>query len=187
VYPRILIERKEFENFTKFVLKMREKEEIMAESIVKVPLDATMDYDYIAFSFNGKHSYEDFGIYRTSDGDRYNENLIPTLQDKTAEVPGGDGMYYFGSTHKQKEFNISFAFDNISETQLAEMKRWLNGKDVGELWLSEAPYKVWSAKVSGQPTFKYLPFEINGKRVYRGEGSVKFVSYYPYAHTPDFV
>jgi hypothetical protein len=71
--------------------------------------------DFLAFSFNGKHSWDDFHIYRTSDGDRYNENLTPTLTDKTAEVPGGDGMYYFGTTHKQRDFNISFAFDSLTE------------------------------------------------------------------------
>jgi phage-related protein len=101
---------------------MREKEDIMAESIVKAPRDSTMDYDYIAFSFNGKHSYDDFGIIRTSDGDRYNENLSPALTDKTAEIPGGDGMYFFGSTHKQRDFSINFAFDNMSESTFREMK-----------------------------------------------------------------
>jgi hypothetical protein len=69
----------------------------MAESIVKVPRDAASDMDFLAFSFNGQHSWDDFGIYRVVDGDRYNENLSPTLIDKTAEVPGGDGMYFFGT------------------------------------------------------------------------------------------
>jgi hypothetical protein len=97
---RDIIIRKEFENFTKFDVKMREKEEIMAVSIVKVPSDDALGLDFLAFSFNGKHSWDDFGIYRVSDGNRYNENLSPTLTDKTAEVPGGDGMYYFGTYHK---------------------------------------------------------------------------------------
>ena len=52
--------------------------------------------DYIGFIFNGKHSSE-FGIVRTSDGSRFNENLLPTIQDKTVQVPGGDGTYFFGS------------------------------------------------------------------------------------------
>ena len=76
----------------------------MAESIVKTPTlrdkEGVIDYDYIAFSFKGLHSYDDFNIYRTSDGDRYNEELMPTAQDVTAEVPGGDGMYYFDTKHK---------------------------------------------------------------------------------------
>jgi predicted phage tail component-like protein len=114
--------------------------------------------DFLAFSFNGKHSWDDFGIYRTIDGDRYSENFAPTLNDKTAEVPGGDGMYYFGTTHKQRDFSISFAFDHLTEAQLHEMKKWLNGKEMGDLWFSEAPHKVWIAKPSDNSAIKYIPF-----------------------------
>ena len=39
----------------------------MAECIVRAPKDSKADYSYIAFSFGGLHSYEDFGLYRTSD------------------------------------------------------------------------------------------------------------------------
>ena len=69
-------------------------------SIVKVPKDNEADYDFIAFSFDGLHSIEDFGIYRVSDGDRYNENLAPTMNDRTADNPARDGQYYFGTSHK---------------------------------------------------------------------------------------
>lgn len=160
----------------------------MAESRVKVPSQEAQGMDFLAFSFNGKHSWDDFHIYRTSDGDRYNENLTPTLTDKTAEVPGGDGMYYFGTTHKQKDFNISFAFDSLTEVQLKELKKWLNGKEMGDLWFQETPYKVWTAKPAGNSSIKYIPFDDeNGQRVYKGEGTVQFTAYWPYAHTPDYV
>lgn len=159
----------------------------MGESIVKVPTDLTMDYDFIAFTFNGKHSYEDFGIIRTSDGDRYNDNLAPTMTDKTAEVPGGDGTYYFGTTHKQKDFNISFAFEHMTEQKYREMRRWLNGKEMGDLWFAEMPYKVYTAKVTGIPNIKTISFDEDGERIYKGEGSVTFTAYWPYAHTPDYV
>ena len=94
----------------------------MVESVVKLPRDLNGDMDFLAFSFGGKHSWDDFGIYRTINGDRYDESLSPALTDKTAEVPGGDGMYYFGTTHKQRNFNINFAFDNMSEEKFKEMR-----------------------------------------------------------------
>jgi phage-related protein len=141
---------------------MREKEEIMAESIVKVPSTADKDFDFLAFSFKGKHSWDDFKIYRTSNGERYNEQLTPTLKDITAEVPGGDGMYYFGTTHQQKNFNIDFAFDSMTEAQYRGMKKWLNGKELGDLWFEEAPYKVYTAKVTGSATLKTICFEEDG-------------------------
>ena len=50
--------------------------------------------DYIGFTFNGVHS-DTLGIKRTSEGSRFNENLLPTIQDKTVQVPGGDLMYHF--------------------------------------------------------------------------------------------
>jgi hypothetical protein len=88
-------------------------------SIVEVPQNTDMDYDYIAFSFDGKHSYEDFGIYRVSDSkEGYNENLTSVMIDKTVEVPGSDGQFYFGTQHKNRVFNIKFAFDNLSEEKL---------------------------------------------------------------------
>lgn len=165
----------------------------MAISRVIPPKNATMDYDYIAFTFDGKNSYDDFGIIRTGDGDRYNEELLPTAQDITAEVTGGDGTYFFNTCHKQKVFNISFAFDNLNDTKVREMKQWLDGKKVADLWFAENPYKVYSAKVTGQPNIKFVPFdEYNAAgekigRVYKGEGSVTFTCYWPYAHTPDYV
>ena len=160
----------------------------MAESIVKVPKNNTLDYDFIAFSFRGKHSYEDFGLYRTSGGNRYKEDLSPTLTDKTAEASGQDGMYFFNAFHKQKVFNINFAFDSMDDNQLRELKSWLNGKELGDLWFAECPYKVYTAKVTGQPTMNFVPFDDSVRgRVYKGDGTIQFTCYWPYAHTPDYI
>jgi hypothetical protein len=60
------------------------------------------------------------------------------------------------------------------------MKNWLNGKELGDLWFAEEPYKVYTAKVTGTPNIKFIPFDktyIEGgvkkiKRVYRGEGTI---------------
>lgn len=158
------------------------------ELIVYAPKDPTFDYDYVAFSFNGKNSYDDFGIYRTSDSGRYNLPLIPELSDQTADVVGTDGQYYFSTYHKKKTFTVNFAFDRITESQLREFKRWLNGKELAPLWFAENPYKVYQAKVTGQVSFSALPFDDDElKRVYKGNGSVQFTCYYPYARTPDKV
>ena len=58
--------------------------------------------DFIGFTYDGKHSFRDWGIYRTSDGSRYNDNIVPQMTEKVAEVPGGDGQYYFNTLHKSK-------------------------------------------------------------------------------------
>jgi hypothetical protein len=54
----------------------------------------------------------------------------------------------------------------------------LNSKESGDLWFAENPYKVYTAKVTGQPTIKYVPFDVRNSagnivgRTYSGEGSV---------------
>lgn len=156
------------------------------ESIVRAPQNPNMDYDFIAFTFGEYNSYDDFGIYRVIK-DRHSEYLAPTINDKTAEIAGRDGAYLFSSQHKPKQFNIDFAFDNLDEIKLRAMKEWLSGKEMKDLWFAEAPYKVYCAKVTGHPVLKYIPFEEEGKRVYKGEGTVQFTAYWPYAHTPDLV
>lgn len=144
----------------------------------------TRDYDFIGFTYGDKHSIDDFGIYRTSDGDRYNDNLIPQLTDKTADIPGGDGQYYFSSHYKPRQFSIPIAFDSLKEKQYQEVRKWLNGKEIKELIFDEHPYKVYSAKVTGTPQLKTICFYEGGERVYKGEGTIQFTCYYPFAHTP---
>lgn len=143
--------------------------------------------DYIGFIFNGQHSSE-FGIVRTSDGSRFNENLLPTIQDKTVQVPGGDGTYFFGSYYTQRQFTIPFAFDSMTEEQFNKLKNWLGDKKPHDLIFDEAPYKVYKAKITGSATIKYIPFmelddNSNEIRIYKGEGSIQFTCYQPYARS----
>lgn len=148
-----------------------------------------MDTDFIGFTYNKLHSIRDLNIYRVSEGSRYNSNPVPNWNDKTMENSGGDGTYFFGSTHKNKQFNINIAFDSLTETQLRKLKQLFNGKEVGELIFDEAPYKAYAAKVTGTPQLKTIPFDGNdqGERIYKGEGTITFTCYHPYAYTPDWV
>ena len=139
--------------------------------------------DYIGFSFNGVHSSE-LGIKRTSEGSRFNENLLPVIQDKAVQIPGGDGMYYFGSYYTQRQFNISYAFDSLTEQQLGRIKAVFGDKKPHRLIFDEAPYKVYLAKVTGSASIKHIPFaEGATNRVYKGEGSIQFTAYEPFARS----
>lgn len=136
--------------------------------------------DFIGFSFNGVHSTE-LGIKRASDGSRYNENLLPTFQDRTVQVPGGNGTYYFGSQYTQRQISVSFAFDALTEEMFMRLRSVFSDQEIHELWFDEAPYKIYSAKVQAPPTIKYICFDVKGERIYKGEGSVNFICYYPFA------
>ena len=145
--------------------------------------DSQYSSDYIGFTFNGVHSGT-LGIKRTSEGSRFNENLLPTIQDKTVQVPGGDGMYHFGSYYTQRQFNISYAFDALTEEQLARIKALFGDKKIHELIFDESPYKVYQAKVTGTASIKHIPFaEGATNRIYKGEGTIQFTAYNPYAHS----
>lgn len=140
--------------------------------------------DFIGFTFNGCRSSE-FNIYSVSDGSRYQDNLVPNPIDYTEQVPGGVGQYYFGSDMDIKEFPLSIAYDNLSELQVRELRNWLAPDTVGELIFDERPYKTYTAKISTSPSLSFICFDKynsnTGKkeRVYKGEGSINFVCYYP--------
>lgn len=144
--------------------------------------------DFIGFTFNGVHS-SDMGIIRTSDGSRFNENLLPTFTDKTVQIPGGDGTYYFGSNYTQRQISISVATDELTETQFRQLKQWLGDKQIHPLIFDEAPYKTYMVKTSSAPTLKFICFdnitknnnEMVVNRVYKGEGSLQFIAYFPFA------
>ena len=135
--------------------------------------------DFIGFSFN-EHRSEELGIVRVSDGSRYNEDLIPTAQDKTVQVPGGDGFYYFGSDYTQRQFSINIAFDELTEKQFRELQQVFGTKELGKLVFDERPYKYYMVK-SGKPQLKYICFGKEGERIYKGEGTLTFTAYYPFA------
>lgn len=143
--------------------------------------------NFIGFTFNNVHS-STLGIMRISEGGRYNEDLLPTYEDKVVEAPGTDETYYFGSYYKQKIIRIPIAFDDLSEVQIRKIKQLFSDKQIHELWFDESPYKAYNVKINGTPNLKYLCFEkinIDGsvQRVYRGEGEISFIAFYPFAHS----
>ena len=92
-------------------------------------------------------------------------------------------MYYFGSYYTQRQFNISYAFDALTEEQLARIKALFGDKKIHELIFDETPYKVYQAKVTGSASIKHIPFaEGATNRIYKGEGNIQFTAYDPYAH-----
>lgn len=192
------------------------------------------DFTGFTFVYNG-HSYttEELGITRVSDGDRYNEPLIPELEDKTIEIPGLDGSYFYGSDFKARNFSIKIAFDEMTEVQFRLMRQVFGVKHTGLLIFDEAPYKQYRVKIASPPELDFVCFDERERtpgesrdgirvadrterevenvdeetgetttetviditreqvtpwvysdqtrRVYKGEGTIEFVAYYPFA------
>lgn len=146
----------------------------------------------------GDHKASDYHLVRVSDGSRYNDNLLPNLTDKTAEIPGGDGMYYFNTYYKQRTIQVNVAFDAVTETDLRAIRLWLSGKQIRDLVFAERPNVHYRAKVTGTPSFKYIAFDEKtphlsnntagagtaptdtSSLIYKGEGSITFTCYEPF-------
>lgn len=136
---------------------------------------------WLGFTYNGIHSSA-LGITRTISG-RFNENLIPTTKDTTASLEGVDSVKYWGTTYTKRDIPVSFAFEGMSETQLLALRYFTQAKAIHDLIFDEAPYKVYSAKITGTAMTKYIAFEEGPKRYYNGEGSMTFTCYFPYARS----
>lgn len=138
--------------------------------------------DFTGFRFNGKHSSE-LHIYRTSDGSRYNDNLVPNFNDVTAQIAGGDGMLYWESFYTSRQFTVPIAFDALTEVDYRALRNTFSGKTEGQLIFDEAPYKYYYVKMQNPPQLKTICFNVGGTRIYKGEGTLNFISYYPYARS----
>ena len=163
-----------------------------------------MKGDFLSFSFMGVDSSEDLNIVRTSDGDRFDEDLTPEIKDVTVEVPGMDGEYFFGSTYGTRTFEISFAYDSLTEEQFRKLRKVYGQRRQGELIFSERPYKRYIAKIESPIELSYVCFDEHRytddgsrgtgikdrelrtisedtQRIYKGEGKITFIAYFPFA------
>lgn len=114
--------------------------------------------DFTGFTFGNVHS-SDLGIYRVSGGDRYEEGLHPEIKDKTVEVPGLNGEYYFGSDYGTRTIDLEFAFDSVTEEQLRQIKRVFGTKQNKDLIFDETPYKKYIAKLASPVELSYVCFD----------------------------
>lgn len=141
-------------------------------------------HSYTGFSFGGRHCSQ-FGLIRVSNADRYTTGLLPQGEEKSIRVPGQDGSYYFGNTHKTKTIPLEIAFDKLTKEKLHKMQEWLSEETTNLLVLDEAPYKGYFAKCDSMQSISYVPFdeEENGVKqtFYKGRGTLNFTCYYPYA------
>ena len=138
--------------------------------------------DLTGFKFGDYHSSQ-FGLIRVSNGSRYNEYLLPTLKNTTTDVPGMEGTLYFGTQKTTRSFQVDMAFDSLTEEDIRDIREWLTGAH--PLIFDERPYIQYMCILNSAPQLKYLTFEENGERIYKGELSVNFVSYLPYGYSID--
>ena len=113
--------------------------------------------DFTGFYFNHIHS-STYNIYRTSNGSRFEEGLIPDFEDYSVSVAGGRGELYQGRKFKSIPFKIPIAFDHLTERNLRELRNWLVPDQLLPLQFDERPYKTYFVKLSSRPTLSYVCF-----------------------------
>ena len=136
--------------------------------------------DFTGFRFGQVHS-EDLHLVVVSSSNRYSKNVLPALKDYTKEVPGGDGQYLFGQTFSTQEFTANVAFNEVDEKTWRKISQLFSTDKPQDLVFDELPFKTYRAKLKSKPEFKFICFNKNGERVYKGEGTLNFICYYPYA------
>jgi phage-related protein len=77
--------------------------------------------DFIGFTYGGVH-FSGHGLMRVSDGSRYSTYLLPSINNKSVQIPGKDGSYFFNSNFGNMEFSISVAYDSVTETDMRKIK-----------------------------------------------------------------
>lgn len=139
--------------------------------------------DFTGFRFGNIHS-KDLNLIVVSQSSRYDKNLLPNPTNYTLKVPGGDGNYYFGQTYESREINVNVAFDNVSENNFRQIQQLFSNDKQQDLVFDELPYKTFKAKIKSKPEFKVLCFtdKTTGERVYKGEGTLNFICFQPYAY-----
>ena len=134
--------------------------------------------DFLGFTYNGQHS-KNFGIVRVSSGNRLKEEL-PEIVDITQNIEGSDGLLYYGSNYKKRDFTINYAFDGMTAEQKSALQKWLGDGEIHDLEFDERPGVKYQAKVTGKAVLNYIPFEDKEKTIYKGEGTIVFTCYYPF-------
>ena len=138
--------------------------------------------DFTGFRYGNVHT-KDLHLVVVTSSDRYEKNLLPSPKDYTTEVPGGDGSYYFGQTFDSREFTCNVAFDSVDEKTWRRISQLFSTDKLQDLVFDELPYKTYRAKLKSKPEFKFICFtnRDTGDRVYKGEGTLNFICYFPYA------
>lgn len=138
--------------------------------------------DYLGFTYRDKHSAE-FNIVRTSNGNRFNETVLPLPNRASINRSGKDGLIPFYADYPEKKISFQIAYDSLEESDLRNMQDWLSKDNGGWLILDERPYIKYWCQVSGGLDLQYIPFDdisSESGRVYKGEGSLEFTCYEGY-------
>lgn len=135
--------------------------------------------DFTGFTFGNWHSTDlETGlvtILRVSGGDRYDEELFPEMKDRTVDIAGVNGEYYFGSDYGTRKIEIEIAYDSLTEVQFRKLRQIFGTKDIKSLIFDERPYKKYMAKVESPIELSYVCFDEPIKTVGEEQDGIRYI------------
>lgn len=139
---------------------------------------------FVGFSFGGFDFYVN-GIYRVSNSGRYEIKTSPDVKITTSSMDGKDGLTMLSSYYQPKKFQIQIAFDNLNRKTIYDLQTELNSNEIKQLRFDEYNDRYWNAKVNGAFDLKYICFDSEYGDIYKGEGTINFIAYDPFAYSND--
>ena len=98
-----------------------------------------------------------------------------------------DGGYYYGSHLKIRTFVLDCFFEDLTETQLRKLSRWLDRKTAGPLVFDARPHVKYMVRPSKpfEPELYEHVLEGNGYPTYSGTFSMTFTAPDPFGYLTD--
>lgn len=135
--------------------------------------------DFTGFTFGNWHSTDlETGlvtVLRVSGGDRYDEELFPEMKDRTVEIAGVNGEYYFGSDYGTRKIEIEIAYDSLTEVQFRKLRQIFGTKDIKSLIFDERPYKKYMAKIESPIELSYVCFDEPIKTIGEEQDGIRYI------------
>ena len=131
--------------------------------------------DFTGFTFGGIKT-SDLGILRVSGGDRYEEQILPEIKDRSVEIPGLNGEYYFGSDYGTRVIDLDIAFDYLTESQFRQLRKVFSTKSSKSLIFDERPYKKYIAKLESPIELSYVCFDAPYRTIGEARDGVRIIN-----------
>ena len=128
------------------------------------------------FSYNGVDSSLYHVDFVPDESDRWFAGADWNVYD--ADVAWHNGGYYYGNAVKPREFTLKCFYEEITQKQREDIRKWLHRNTFGRLMFDDMPFVYWNVRpvsiIKGQ---KYID---SGR--YSGTFTITFKAYDPFGY-----
>lgn len=97
-------------------------------------------------------------------------------------VTGRAGANWFGNTVKKLDFTLECYYEDLPESKIEAISRWMHKDTYGELRFSDRPWCYYMTRPTKKPTGERYPvYDMSGNQVYSGKLSLTLSCFESYA------